>query len=63
MDIAGLSTIMKTTALQEKVSMKVLDKTLDTNEILGAGLVEMLDSAAMEQSVTPYLGGNVDFRI
>lgn len=63
MDIAGLSTEMRTLALQEKVGTAVLSKTLDVNEELGAGLVQMIDAAAMEQSVNPHVGGNVDIRV
>ena len=63
MDIAGLSTQMKTIDLQNKVGAAVLDKAMDTNEALGAGLVQMIDAAAMEQSVNPHLGANIDMRI
>lgn len=63
MDIAGLSTQMRTLDLQTKVGTAVLSKTMDTNEALGAGLVQMIDAAAMEQSVNPQVGGNIDFRI
>ena len=36
---------------------------MDTNEALGQGIVQMMDSAAMERSVTPELGTNIDLRI
>ena len=41
----------------------MLGKAMDTNEALGQGLVQMMDSAAMERSVTPELGTNIDLRI
>lgn len=63
MDIAGLSTQMSTNALQAKVGTAVLSKAMDTNEALGAGLVQMMDAAAMEQSVNPNVGANLDLRI
>lgn len=63
MDIASLSTDMKTYALQEKVGVAVLSKAMDTNEALGAGLVSMIDAAAMEHSVNPNVGGNIDMYI
>ena len=63
MDIAGLATAMKTSQLLGQVGTAVLSKTMDTNEALGAGLVEMMDAAAMVQSVNPHIGGNVDIRI
>lgn len=63
MDIAGLSTAMAVNSIQSRVGIAVLDKTMDTNEALGAGLVQMIDSAAMERSVNPAVGGNFDMRI
>lgn len=63
MDIAGLSMAMKTVDLQAKVGTAILDKTLDMGEVLGEGMVEMIDAAAMELSVNPNVGANVDIRI
>lgn len=63
MDIAGLSMTMKTMEIQEKVGTAILDKTLDMGEVLGQGMVEMIDAAAMELSVNPNVGANVDIRI
>lgn len=63
MDIAGLSTSLAAINTQSKVGVAVLSKAMDTNEELGAGLVQMIDSAAMERSVNPAVGGNVDIRI
>lgn len=63
MDIAGLSTALANVRVQEKVGTAVLSNAMDTNEALGQGLIEMIDSAAMENSVTPWAGGNFDLRI
>ena len=63
MDIAGLSMAMSTNRIQSQVGTAVLSKTMDTNEALGQGLVKMIDSAAMEQSVNPNVGANFDMRI
>ena len=41
----------------------MLGKAMDTNEALGQGLVQMIDFAAMERSVTPELGANIDLRL
>ena len=51
MDIAGLSMSMASNNLQTKIGTAVLSKAMDTNE------------AAMERSVTPELGANIDLRI
>lgn len=63
MDIAGVSTALSNVSISSKVSTAVLAKAMDTNKILGEGLVEMLDSAAMERSVNPHIGGNFDMSV
>lgn len=63
MDIAGLSMDLANISTMSKVSTAVLDKTMETNEAMGAGLLKMMDSAAMENSVNPSVGGNLDIRI
>lgn len=63
MDIAGVSTAMSNVSTQSQVSMAVLNKAMDANEALGAGMVKMIDAAAMEQSVNPEIGANFDVRI
>ncbi len=63
MDIAGLSMSMASNNLQTKIGTAVLSKAMDTNEALGQGIIQMMDSAAMERSVTPELGTNIDLRI
>lgn len=50
MDIAGLSMSMASNNLQTKIGTAVLSKAMDTNEALGQGIVQMIDSAAMERS-------------
>ncbi len=62
MDIARLSMSMANSSMQSKVGMAVLDKALESEEALGAGMVQMLDSAAMERSVDPTIGANFDMR-
>lgn len=63
MDISGLSVALAQVNVQNDVSVAMLGKAMDVSETLGEGMVEMLDSAAMEQSVRPYLGGNIDLRV
>ncbi len=60
MDIASLSMNLSTIEVQSQVSVAMLDKTMDMGETLGQGLVQMIDAAAMERSVHPEIGGNVD---
>lgn len=63
MDIAGLSMNLASISTESKVGTAVLSKALDTNEEMGAGLVKMIDAAAMERSVNPAVGGNFDLKI
>lgn len=63
MNITGLAMSMSNIEVGNQVGTAVLSKAMDTNEALGAGLVEMIDSAAMEQSVNPHLGANIDLYI
>jgi hypothetical protein len=60
MDIASLSMNLSTVEVQSKVSVAMLDKTMEMGETLSQGLVQMIDAAAMERSVHPEIGGNVD---
>lgn len=63
MDIAGVSTALSNISVSSRVSTAVLAKAMDTNKTLGEGLVEMIDSAAMERSVNPHIGGNFDMSV
>ncbi len=60
MDIAGVSTALANAEVMSKVSTAVLDNALETGETLAAGMLEMIDAAAMEQSVNPHVGANLD---
>lgn len=63
MDIAGLSTALAANRIQTQAGIAVLSKSMDTSEALGAGLIEMIDAAAMELSVNPGVGANLDLRV
>ncbi len=63
MDIAGVSVALSNISTRSQVSTAVLDKALENNEQLGAGMVEMMNAAAMELSVNPGVGANFDMRI
>lgn len=63
MDIAALSTAMAQEELGTKISVAVLDKSMETAESAGAQIVQMIDSAAMQRFVTPHLGGNIDISV
>lgn len=63
MDIPALSMAMAASQLQTDIGIAVLDKTIDLTQTLGDNLTDMIDSAAMERSVYPSIGGNIDLSI
>lgn len=63
MDIAGVSMALSNISTMSQVGTAVLDKVLETNEQQGAGMIEMMNAAAMELSVNPGVGANFDMRI
>lgn len=60
MDIASVAMAMSQSTSLNQIGTAVLSKALDTNDAIGQGLVEMIDSAAMERSVYPHIGSNFD---
>lgn len=63
MDIAGLSMDMAMMDVKSQVGIKMLSKAIDLGKDMGAEMVQMMDAAAMEHSVNPAVGGNVDIRL
>lgn len=63
MDIASVAMSMTHASSLSQIGTALLDNALETNEVLGQGLVEMLDSAAMERSVYPHIGSNFDMLV
>ena len=57
-DIAGYSIMNAQVQIMQAISTEVLAKTMDTAEMAGAQMIQL-----MEQSVNPYLGGNIDIQI
>ncbi len=60
MDIPALSVALSGVKTANDIGMAVLSKAMDQSEIQGAGLVSMIDAAAMERSVNPAVGSNFD---
>ena len=63
MDIAEVSMALANVSQMSQIGTAVLSKAMDANEELGAGMVQMIDAAAMELSVNPDAGANFDMRI
>lgn len=63
MEIGAVSTALANVDLKSQIGAAVLGKAMDDEDALAAGMIEMIDSAAMERSVNPAVGGNIDIRI
>lgn len=63
MDIAGLSVAMSTVNTQSAYGVAMLSKSLDQVSSMGDQITGMMDSAAMELSVNPNIGSNIDIRV
>ena len=63
MDIAALSMAMAQNRIMESFGVEMLSKTLDTQEQVGNEVVQMIDAAAMERSINPAIGGNIDISV
>ena len=62
MNIPELSTALANMELSQKVGVAVLAKALDSAEVTGDALVQMMDRS-MELSVNPYVGSNIDIMV
>ncbi len=63
MDIAGLSVAMASVSVQNAYGVAMLSKSLDQVSSMGDQITGVMDAAAMELSVNPEIGANVDIRI
>ena len=63
MDIAALSIAMSTVSTQSAYGVAMLSKSLDQVSSMGDQITGMMDAAAMELSVNPNIGANVDIRV
>jgi hypothetical protein len=63
MDIASLSTAISGANTQTSYGVAMLSKSLDQASATGDQIVGMMDAAAMERSVNPHIGGNIDISV
>ena len=63
MDIAALSMAMSQEKVMNEVGTAMLKNALNVQEDVGAEVVEMIDSAAMERSINPSIGNAVDISV
>ncbi|CAN7152861.1 YjfB family protein [Paenibacillus sp. LjRoot153] len=63
MDIAAMSMAMSQSSLIQDVSLSVMKMAMDTAKVNADNMTAMLNqTSAMQQSVQPHLGGNLDIR-
>lgn len=60
MDILEISTAMSQINLMQQVNVSLLSNQMELEEVVGEGITEMIDAAAMERSVNPSVGSNFD---
>lgn len=63
MNIGKISTAMSAINVKNDIGVAVLNKNIDTMEKTGEGLVKIIESADLERSVNPHIGGNIDMLI
>lgn len=63
MDIPALSMHMAQTQVMSDIGTALLSNALDQAATQGNAVAQMLDSSALEHSVSPELGGTIDIRI
>ena len=63
MDIASVSMALAQIDSLSQVGIAVLDRAMESSEAAGAGIIRMMDAAAMERSVNPAIGSNFDMLV
>jgi len=65
MDIAAISMMLSQTKIQQQAGISVVKMAMNTGENQVNELIEMLQKTtnALENSVTPYLGRNIDITL
>ncbi len=63
MDIPELSMALSMSKVQQDWGVAMLSNSLDTLSDVGNTVAEMMDTSAMELSVNPDLGANIDLKV
>ena len=63
MGLVNMAVNFKQATNMNDISTAILAKAIDTGRDMGQGVVELLDSAAMERSVNPAVGSNFDMSV
>lgn len=63
MDITSLSMGLSQTNLLTDVGTAILAKSIDQSKQVSDAITNLIDSSAMERSVNPDVGGNIDLYV
>ena len=63
MGLVNMAVNFKQATTMSDINTAILAKALDTGREMGQGMVELIDSAAMERSVNPMVGANIDISV
>lgn len=63
MDIPELSMALSLSKVQTDFGAAMLKNSLDSISDVGTAVAEMIDTSAMELSVNPDIGANIDLRV
>ncbi|WP_026524800.1 MULTISPECIES: YjfB family protein [unclassified Butyrivibrio] len=63
MDIPELSMALSLSKVQTDFGAAMLKNSLDSLSDVGTAVAEMIDTSAMELSVNPDIGANIDLRV
>ncbi|MCI5584281.1 MAG: YjfB family protein [Lachnospiraceae bacterium] len=63
MDVCSVSTAKAQSMSLTTVGTAMLNKSLETMDSMGQGLMKMMDAASMERSVNPHIGSNFDMLV
>ena len=63
MDIPELSMALSMSRVQQDWGTAMLANSLEMLSDVGGSLAEMMDTSAMELSVNPNIGANIDLRL
>ncbi|MCR5388888.1 MAG: YjfB family protein [Lachnospiraceae bacterium] len=63
MEIGALSSVGLSSAMNNEIGVSVLKMAMDSDDKTANAMQKMLDSAAMERSVNPSVGGLFDMSV
>lgn len=63
MDVAKMSIVMNQALVKQQANLAVMKKAMNTAELTGDALIDMLHESMKNIVPHPYLGNNIDMKI